>query len=63
MNWEVVLYFVTTVLAVVIGTALYEWVRAERDEREWRKILEEEMKYGVETPLYRLVRDEKSDRE
>lgn len=63
MNWEVVLYFVTTVLAVVIGTALYEWVRAERDEREWRKIIEEEMKYGADTPLYRLVRDEKSDRE
>ena len=63
MNWDIVLYFVTTVLAVVVGIALYEWVKAERDEREWRKILEEEMKYGVETPLYRLVRDEKSDRE
>lgn len=61
---ELVLTFFTVLLACVVGIALYNWIRAELDEREWRRILKEEGGFeGMQT--YRLVatEDKDSDRE
>lgn len=57
--------YVFTFLMVVVGCSvaitLYNWVKAERDERLWRRMLEDEQ--HEEGVFYRLVRDERSDRE
>jgi DMSO reductase anchor subunit len=61
---ELVLTFFTVLLGCVAGIAIYNWIRAELDEREWRRILKEEGGFeGLHT--YRLVatEDKDSDRE
>ena len=61
---ELVLTFFTVLLACVVGIAIYNWILAELDEREWRRILKEEGGFeGLHT--YRLVatEDKDSDRE
>lgn len=59
--WE---YFLLSLCATFIGVSIYEWIKSERDERQWRKILEAEKDGGLNpTFTYRLVRDERSERE
>lgn len=60
MNW--LLYFLITVIAVFLGVSIYSWMKAEWDERQWRKIIDEEMSMPRFT--YRMVReDDGSERE
>jgi hypothetical protein len=42
----------------VAAIAIYNWIRAELDERAWRRILEEE---DSRLPMYRLVNVEGKD--
>ena len=49
-------------MSAFTAVTLYEWVKAERDERQWRKMIEEEADLGAPTFTYRLVREERSDR-
>lgn len=57
--------FIGALLGCVAGIALYNWIRAELDEREWRRILKEEGGFPLDGPTYRLVatEDKDSDRE
>lgn len=57
-----VLLFLGMVVATFLGVAIYTWVKAERDERAWRKLMEEEQP-SWDVPRYRMVMDERSDRE
>lgn len=51
-------YFLVSLCGTYLAITLYNWVKAERDEREWRKLLAEEMnESGSNAPIYRLVRD------
>lgn len=60
-----------TVLAYVLlgfsscfaAVSIYDWLKAERDERVWRRIMEDEARDGTRPPIYRMVMDERSDRE
>lgn len=56
-----VLMFLMVLVGSFLAITLYNWVKAERDERLWRRMLEDEQ--HEEGVFYRLVRDERSDRE
>ena len=45
-------------IGCVAAIAVYNWLRAELDERAWRRILEEE---DTHLPMYRLVNVEGKD--
>jgi hypothetical protein len=55
---DIAITFVTVLLACVAAIAIYNWIRAELDERAWRRILEEE---DSRLPMYRLVNVEGKD--
>jgi hypothetical protein len=55
---DIAIMFVTVLLACVAAIAIYNWIRAELDERTWRRILEEE---DSRLPMYRLVNVEGKD--
>lgn len=57
---NIVVTFITALLACVAAIAIYNWIRAEADERAWRRILDEENDY---LPLYRLINVEDKDRD
>lgn len=54
--------FLGVIVGCFLAVALYEWVKAERDERTWRRIMEEEMD-SPDYTYYRLVRDDRRDSE
>lgn len=61
---DIIVVFLAALLGCIAGIALFNWIRAELDEREWRRILKEEG--GFESlHTYRLVatEDKDSDRE
>lgn len=64
MSWDDTgIIFVACFMAVFFGVALFEWLRAEYDERKWRKILAEEMHSDDMPRRYRLVIEDRSDSE
>lgn len=58
-----VLTFGIVVVGVIVGLAVYGWVKAELDERTWRRIMREEGTDPGQVPLYRMLLDEGRDRE
>lgn len=60
---NLLLYFLMTIAGAFLAISVYEWIKAERDERQWRKLMQEELDAGIPTVHYRLVRDDRSDRE
>lgn len=61
MDWFLTLGVV--IVGTIAGLAIYGWVKAELDERTWRRILEEEGNDSGRIPLYRMLLDEGRDRE
>lgn len=59
---EIVLGFIVGISSTFAGVSIYEWLKAERDERVYRRIMEDEARQGTNPPMYRLVMDERSDR-
>lgn len=53
------LTFFGALLGCIAGIAIVNWIRAELDERAWRRILEEET--GENVPMYRLVATDSKD--
>jgi hypothetical protein len=53
---NILVSLLVTVVGCAIAVSLYNWVKAEIDERHWRRMLEDELKFGDNTPLYRLTR-------
>ena len=56
-----VAYALITFVATLAAVVTYQWIRAEIDERRWRRMIDEELSDPVF--MYRLVRDDGSDRE
>lgn len=61
MNWFLTLGIV--IVGTIAGLAIYGWVKAELDERTWRRLLKEEGGDAGQIPLYRMLLDEGRDRE
>jgi hypothetical protein len=59
---ELLAYAGVAFLATLAAITFYAWLKAEWDERQWRKIIEEELEMPRFT--YRMVMDDKdgSDR-
>lgn len=59
MTWW--MYMLLTFASTMVAIIVYQWVRAEIDERRWRRMIDEELDSPAFT--YRLVRDDGDDRE
>lgn len=49
MSWDTFgMAFLAGFLAVFFGVALFEWLRAEVEERKWRRVIEKELAADAE---------------
>ena len=60
---NILVSLLVTVVGCTAAVSFYNWVKAEIDERHWRRMLEDELKFGDNTPMYRLTRMVQDDDE